>query len=183
MPDIQDQHRTEGFPLALVIAEVKREIATAQNTAGLRAGLSLESVEITLAIARISDAAGKVTIGVPMFGAEAGGGAGRKSEESSSLYVKLTPPAALSIMSGTDARDLGIARAILDTRRELQEGMEDEPKLEPAKVRIELKFVVTRSGGPKGEVKFLVFSAGAGLTWSNADTSSILLTFVPDAAP
>jgi len=172
-----------SFPVAAVIAQVKRELAAAQNSPGASVGLKLDKVELNFALTRTVDANGKVTIGVPAVGVEIGGNGSRKTEDASSLLVELVPPRPLGIMSGADTRDFGLTEAIVETRRQLRQGLDDDPKLEPRKVQITLRFVVTRTGGPTGQIKFLVFSVGGGANISATDASSIVLTFSKSAAP
>lgn len=168
---------TKGFALAEVIAQVKRELAAAQNQPGSAVGLTLQTVGIDLAVGRVSDVDGKITIGVPAVGVEAGGGVGRKADQSSSISVELTPPKAIAVMSGDETKEFGITQAIVDTRKQLAAGLDDEPKLTPNKVKMVFKFAVTRTGGPKGGIKFLVFQLGGGATVASAETSTITLTF------
>ena len=69
------------------------------------------------------------------------------------------------------------ARVFVDTRTALLQGMNDPPKLEPNKVTIALKFVVTRTGGATGQIKFLVFTLGGGATLTSENSNTITLTF------
>jgi hypothetical protein len=165
------------FPIAAVIAQVKQELATAQNAPGAGLVMALEKVEVTLAVSRVVDANGKVTIGVPSMGLEVGGGAGRKSEESSTLYVELVPPKGGGILGATEIENFGLAEAIVDTRRQLLKGLADEPKLDPRKVIISVKFGVARTAGPTGQLKLIVISVGAGQSVTSADTNTVVLTF------
>jgi hypothetical protein len=173
----------EGFPLAQVIAQVKKELAAAQSVPGQGAGLALQTVTLAFSLSRVVDAEGKATIGIPLLGAELGGAGGVKSETVSSLLVKLAPPRPIVTMSGEELQELGLTQAILEVRRQLQEGLDDEPKLAPSQVELEIKFALTRKGGPKGEAKFLVFSIGGGATWSAAAVNAVKLTFAKPAAP
>jgi hypothetical protein len=167
----------DSFPLADVIAQVKKELAATQNTPGQMRGLVLQSVQINFALTQATDVNGKVAIGVPIISADVGANGERKSENSSSLTVELAPPSASVTMSGTDSSQFGITQAILSTRSQLAKGLNDEPKLEPRKVSIQLKFGITRTGGATGQIKFLVFTVGGGATKSAAETSTITLNF------
>jgi hypothetical protein len=171
-------HSGAPLPVADVIAQVKRELQAAQNTPGASAGLSLEKVEVNFALTKTTDASGKVSIGIPVLGGVEAGGSGRvKTEETSSVLVELVPPKPLGMMSGEDIADLGIARAIVETRRQLVAGLGQSPKLDPSKVVISLKFVATRTGGASGQIKFLVFTLGGGKELTSANSSGIVLTF------
>lgn len=167
----------DSFPLADVIAQVKKELLAAQNTPGQTAGLTLQSVQLSFAITHTIDANGKVSIGVPILNADIGGNGERKAEDSSSLSVELAPPTSLMTMSGVDSTQFGITQAILATRRQLTEGLGDEPKLDPRKVSIQFKFAVTRTGGGNAQVKFLILTAGGGATKSTGETSTIILNY------
>jgi hypothetical protein len=166
------------FPIASVIAEVKSEIAAAQNTTGANLGITLQKVELNFSITRTIDANGKVTIGVPVLAsADIGGTGDHKSDQTSSVLIDLTPPSGGSAMSGQDLKDLGLTQAIISTRTQLLQGLDQPPKLVPDKVVITLKFAITNSGGPTGQVKFLVFTLGGGVTATSANANSIELTF------
>lgn len=169
--------------LAEVIASVKRELAIAENTAGPRAGLALATVEISLAVSAEHTADGKLTIGVPLLGAEIGGGGERTSSRLSTVTVVLAPPEPSLLMSNTSLDDLAIAQAIVDIRTQLASGLDDEPRLLPSSVEYALEFGVARSGGPSGKVSFLVFSASAGSEWSDSRTNQITLAFEASSAP
>ena len=168
---------TEPAPLADVIAQVKKELAAAQNTPGPGIGLPLQSVKIDFAITKTTDVNRKIQIGVPIISADLGGTGERKAEDSSTISVELQPPTASITMSGTDASDFGITQAIIATRKQLSAGLNDTPKLDPTKVSMQFKFGVTRTGGATGQVKFLVFTIGGGATKASGETSTITLTF------
>jgi hypothetical protein len=176
-PSLLVAQTNDAFPLAVVIAQVKKELAAAQNTPGQNAGLTLQSVQINFALTQTTDANGKVAIGVPIISADLGANGDRKAETGSTLTVELDPPAASVTMAGVDASQFGITQAILSTRKQLAEGLNDEPKLEPKKVSLQFKFGITRSGGGTAQIKFLFFTIGGGITKSNAETSTITLNF------
>jgi hypothetical protein len=165
------------FPIAEVIAQVKRELAAAQNAPAAALVLKLEKVEATLVVSRTVDANGKVAIGVPAFGLEVGGGGSRKAEDSSTLYVELVPPEPGRALSATETKNFGLTEAIVDTRRALIKGLAGEPKLDPRKVVITVKFGVTQTVGPTGQLKFVVISVGGGASVTSADVNTIGLTF------
>lgn len=169
---------TASFPLAEVIAQVKRELTAAQNTPGASVGLKLDSVDLNFSLVRATNTNGKVSVGIPVVGGvELGGSGDNKAESTSSLLVSLVPPEPTGTMSAADSSNFGITQAIVDTRRELAEGLNDSPKLEPKKVVITLKFAVTRSKGGAGQIRFLVFTLGGGHSLTSANSSSITLTF------
>ena len=168
---------SEPAPLADVIAQVKKELAAAQNTPGPNIGLPLQSVKIDMVITQTTDVNGKIQIGVPILSADLGGTGERKVEDSSTISVELQPPTASITMSGTDASQFGITQAIIATRKQLSTGLSDAPKLDPAKVSIQFKFGVTRTGGATGQIKLLVFTIGGGATKGSGETSTITLTF------
>lgn len=166
------------FPIASVIAEVKAELAAAQNTTGVNLGISLQKVELNFSITRTTDANGKVTIGVPILASASIGGSGElKSEQTSSVLIDLTPPSGGAAMNGQDLSKLGLTQAIVSTRAQLLQGLNERPKLLPDKVVITLKFAITNGGGPTGQVKFLVFTLGGGVTATSANSNTIELTF------
>lgn len=164
-------------PLSDVIAQVKKELAAAQNTPGQINGLVLQSVQLVIALTQTTDVNGKVAIGVPIVSADVGGTGERKAENTSTLTVELAPPTASITMSGADSSEFGITQAIVSTRRQLAQGLSDEPKLIPKKVSFQFKFGVTRIGGATGQIKFLIFTLGGGATKSAAETSTITLNF------
>lgn len=167
-----------SFPLAEVIAQVKRELAAAQNTPGASVGLKLDSVELNFSLTKTTNTNGKASVGIPVLGGVDLGGSGEsKAEGTSSLMVNLVPPKPTGIMSATDTSSFGITEAIVETRRELAAGLNDSPKLEPNKVVINLKFAITRTKGGTGQIRFLVFTLGGGRTLTSANSSSITLTF------
>jgi hypothetical protein len=166
-----------SVPLADVIAQVKKELAAAQNIPGPMAGLSLAGVQLTFAITHSTDVNGKISIGVPIISAELGGSGDRKTEDTSTVTVDLAPPKSSITMSGADSSGFGITQTILAVRKQLASGLKDEPILEPRKASMQFKFGVTTTGGASGQVKFLVFTAGAGATRSAAETSTITLNF------
>jgi hypothetical protein len=84
---------------------------------------------------------------------------------------------ATTIMGVVTVTDLGIAKAIIAARNQLTVGINEAPKLDPESVKIQFKFGVTNSVGPKAKIKFLVLSPDAGQTWSKATTNDITLTF------
>jgi hypothetical protein len=180
-PQPAPKHPAAGaptFPIAAVVAQVKKELAAAQGTIGAGLGLKLDTVELSFALTKTTDVNGKVAIGIPIIGGiDLGGSGERKAEETSSLLIDLIPPSTGPAMSGTDATDFGITQAIVDTRQQLQQGLNDTPRLDPNKVVITLKFVVTKTGGGTGQIKFLVFTLGGGATISGANTNTITLTF------
>jgi hypothetical protein len=167
----------QAFPLAAVIAQVKKELAAAQNIPGQSIGLALKTVELTFAITHTVDVSGKVAIGVPILSADIGGNGERKAEDSSTLTVELAPPSASITMAGVDSTQFGITQAIVATRKQLAQGLNDEPKLEPRKVSLQFKFGVTRTGGATGQIKFVILTVGGGATKSAGETSTITLNF------
>lgn len=177
VPSSLSAQTNDAFPLASVIAQVKKELAAAQNTPGQNAGLTLQSVQINFALTQTTDASGKVAIGVPIISADLGANGDRKAEMGSTLTVELAPPPASATMSGVDASQFGITQAILSTRKQLAEGLNDDPKLDPKKVSLQFKFGITRTGGGTAQIKFLIFTVGGGITKSNAETSTITLNF------
>jgi Trypsin-co-occurring domain 2 len=106
LPNVLPAQTKDAFPLAAVIAQVKKELAAAQNTPGQNAGLALQSVQITFALTQTTDANGKVAIGVPIISADLGINGDRKAETGSTLTVDLEPPSASVTMSGVDASSL-----------------------------------------------------------------------------
>jgi hypothetical protein len=170
----------EGFPLADVISQVKRELAAAQAVPATGLGLTLHAVEVKLALNRVKSVNGEVGIGVPFLEVAAGGK--RDTRETSSLYVKLAPPSPQMLMAGKE-ETLGLADAIIETRQQLQKGVSEEPRLDPVELKIDLLFGLTHAGGPKAKFKFLIFSAGGGAQWSLDRTSQISLIFKKDEAP
>lgn len=169
----------QTFPVADVIAQVKKEIAASQGTTGANVGITLQKVQLDFALTSTTDANGKLSVGIPLLaGAEVGGSGEGKNSSASSLSIELTPPKGNeATMSGTDTKDLGITKAIVDTRTALLQGMDQQPKLIPNKVTITLKFVVTRTGGATGQIKFLVFTLGGGTTLTSENSNTITLTF------
>lgn len=166
------------FPITDVIAEVKRELAAAQSKPGTGVGLKLDSVELSFALTKTTDTNGKISVGVPILGGVDLGGSGtKKVEETSSLVITLTPPTPTPAMAGEDVKDLGLTQAILDVRDQLSKGMAGEPRLDPSKVVLTLKFVVTKAVGGTGQIKFLVFTIGGGTTLTAANSNSIALNF------
>jgi hypothetical protein len=167
------------FPISAVIEQVKREIAAAQNTTGSSLQLKLEKVEATLQVARTVDASGKVSIGVPWGTGtgEANAGGGRKAEESSTIYVELVPPKAGAALAASDAQDFGLTEAIVETRQQLLKGLNVEPRLDPRKVIITVKFSVTKSVAAGGQVKLVVLTLGGNASVAATDGSTIALTF------
>jgi hypothetical protein len=165
------------FSVSAVVAQVKRELAAAQNTQGAGLKLVLDKVEATLLVSRVVDANGKITIGVPSAGVDASGGGSRKAEESSTLYIELVPPKPTAFLGATDAKDFGLTEAIVETRRELLKGLADEPRLDPRKVVITVKFGITRNLGTSGQLKLMVISVGAGASVTSSDVNTIVLGF------
>jgi hypothetical protein len=176
-PGLLPAQTKDALPLATVISQVKKELAAAQNTPGQNAGLALQSVQIVFALTQTTDANGKVAIGVPIISADLGANGDRKAETGSTLTVELAPPTASVTMSGVDASQFGITQAILSTRKQLAEGLNDEPKLDPTKVSLQFKFGITRTGGGTAQIKFLIFTVGGGVTKSDTETSTITLNF------
>ena len=113
----------------------------------------------------------------PIINAEVGGNGDRKVETGSTLTVELAPPTAGVVMSGVDSGSLGITQAIVSTRKQLVQGLKDEPKLEPRKVSLQFKFGVTKTGGATGQIKLVVVTIGGGKTMTGAETSTITLNF------
>jgi hypothetical protein len=177
LPTASFAQNNQTFPLAAVIAQVKKELAAAQNIPGQNIGLALKTVELTFAITHTVDVSGKVAIGVPILSADIGGNGERKAEDSSTLTVDLAPPSASITMAGVDSTQFGITQAIVATRKQLAQGLNDEPKLEPRKVSLQLKFGVTRTGGATGQIKFVILTVGGGATKSAGETSTITLNF------
>ena len=167
---------TPVFPLHEVIGEIKKELVAAQNVPGGGTSLKLDSVELNLALSSATEGSGGVKMGVPEIG-EIGGSAEANLERASSIFITLKPPKPLAVMSGLAVEDLGLTRAIVDTRKELLAAMAEEPVLTPEKVRIELKFTVSKSGGPAGRISFHIFSADASAKWSASRTNTITLNF------
>lgn len=176
-PIVASAQKTESFPLADVITQIKKELAAVQNTPGQQIGIPLQSVQVNFALTQTTDANGKVAIGVPIISADLGGNGEKKVENSSTLTVELDPPTAGIVMSGIDSSNFGLTQAILDVRRQLASGLNNEPKLVPKKVTIQLKFGVTRTGGGTAQIKFLIFTVGGGVTKSAAEMSTITLNF------
>ena len=168
---------TTIFPLQEVISEIKKELVAAQNTPGGGTALKLDSVELNLVLSDATDGSGGLSVGVPEIGAEMGGSAKASSEKVSTIYVSLKPPKPLAVMGAVTAGDLGLTRVIVETRKELQKAMVDEPVLTPEKVRIEIRFALSKSGGPSGKFHFFVVSADAAATWSASRTNTITLNF------
>jgi hypothetical protein len=171
------------FPVAEVIAEVKRELAAAQNTQGADVDLSLTQVELNFSLTSTTDENGKVSVGIPIASASVGGNGERRVEQTSSLMVELAPPKPSGTMSADESKDLGITQAIIQARDQLKQGLNEVPKLTPNKVVITLKFAVTKTKGANGQVKFLIFSIGGGQTTSDAASNSIALTFAKAKGP
>ena len=171
------------LPVATVIAQIKRELAAAQSEVGANLRLKLEKVEATLLVARTEEVNGKAAIGVPAMGIELGGGGSRATDTSSTIYVALEPPRTLIAMNEAETRGFGLTQAIVETRKQLLEGIDQEPKLVPTKVVIRVKFGVTWSGGGTGQIKLAIISIGAGATSKVADSNEIALTFARADGP
>jgi hypothetical protein len=78
LPMASVAQNNQAFPLAAIIAQVKKELAAAQNIPGQNIGLALQIVQLTFAITHTVDVNGKVAIGVPILSADIGGnGRGR----------------------------------------------------------------------------------------------------------
>lgn len=152
--------RADSFPLADMTAQVKKELAAAQDTPGQVAGSTLQTVQINFALTPTTDVNGKVAIGVPVLSADLGANGERKAEDTSSLTVELAPPAASITMSGTDSSQVAITQTIVAIRKQLASGLNDEPKLDPEKVTFQLDFGLTRTGGGTGQIKFLICTVG-----------------------
>ena len=169
------------FPVSAVIAQVKRELAAAQNAPGAGLNLTLEKVETTLAVSRVVDASGNVSVGVPAMAAQVGGSGSRKAEDSSTLYVELAPPKPGASLGAVEPKNLGLTEAIVDTRRELLKGLADEPRLDPRRVVITIKFTVTQTLAATGQLKLVVLSVGGGGSLASSDVSTVMLTFAARA--
>ena len=166
-----------SFPIAAVITELKRELQAAQDIPGTGGDLRLAQVAIDFTLTHTTDANGKISIGIPVLSAQVGASGERKAESGSTLHIELVPPKARVTMSATDTKDFGITQAIVSTRNQLQQGVAQEPKLLPEKVKMTFKFAITNTGGPTGQIKFLIFTIGGGATWSEGQASTIELTF------
>lgn len=167
---------TPIFPIKDVIAQVKKELAAAQASTSGNVGLKLDSVDLTFALATTRDINGKVSVGIPLLtGLDVGGNGGKKVEETSSLQITLAPPTPINQVAGYDTTSLGITQAIIDTRTQLAAGLDVQPRLDPTKVVITLKFGVIRTGGGTGQIRFLFFALGGGTTFTSANTNTITL--------
>jgi hypothetical protein len=171
------------FPVAAVIAQIKHELAAAQNTAGASVGLALEKVDVTLAVSRVVEANGKVSVGVPAIGLELGGAGSRKGEEASTVAIQLLPPKGTGTLSATPPEDLGLTQMIVQTRAELLKGLNEEPKLDAKQVVMTVKFALSKTVGPTGQLKFVVVTIGGGGTVTATNTNTVVLTFSRVAAP
>lgn len=170
----------KGFALGEVIDQVKHELEAAQSVPSAGLNLALKKVEISLAVANVIDLKGQMTVGVPSLGLGLGFSSGRKHEESSTLYVELAPPAANALLSGADRAGLGLTQAIVDARDQLAMGLNEEPRLDPKKVVITIKFGVTESSSGSGELKIVAVSLGGSALRTTSDVSTIILTFDVD---
>jgi hypothetical protein len=171
----------DGLALAEVISAIKRELQIFEDATndGKDLGLSLTGVKVDLAVKNVRKADGKVTFGISFLGlgGTVGGGGEVSDEEVSTLTVTLTPPEASVLMAAADAAPLALAQTLIDARLQLLAGLAEEPKLRPTSLKLEIKFGVTKGGGPTGEFAFKIFSGKAGATVSRADTQTITLTF------
>lgn len=171
------------FPLSSVVSQVKREIAAAQATTGSGLGLVLDKVEVTLAVARVADANGKVEFGVPLLKAEADVGGERRVESASSVKVELAPPAPLAILSKEEMEGFGLAEAIVTTRAELLKGLKEVPTLPPKKVVITARFGVKTTVKAGAKLNLVIFSIGGGGSESYSGSNTVVLTFSKSKAP
>jgi hypothetical protein len=72
---------------------------------------------------------------------------------------------------------------VYETRNDLAKELDDAPQLTPQKVVITLKFVVKDQGGPTGQITFLAFTIGGGVTLTSENANSIILTFEESRQP
>jgi hypothetical protein len=95
--------------------------------------------------------------------------------------VELVPPEPEATLGLSKSKNFGLTEAIVDTRRQLQKGLADKPKLDPRTVKITVKFGVEQTAGPSGQLKLVVISVGAGASVTSADVNTVALTFAADA--
>jgi hypothetical protein len=171
----------DGLALADVISAIKRELQIYEHATndGKDLGLELADVTVALAVKNIRKADGSIGFGISFFGlgGKVGGAAEVSSESVSTLTVELAPPKQKLLMAADDRLQLDLATTLIDARAQLIAGLEEEPRLVPASLKLEIKFVVTKGGGPTGEFEFKILSGKAGATASRADTQTITLTF------
>lgn len=172
---------SEGLGLADVIAAIKRELKTYEKATndGQHLGLELTDVDVTLAVKTIKKADGSISVGISFFGigGKVGGGAEISAEDVSTLSVKLAPPKQDVLMVAGETEDLGLASMLIEARAQLIAGLGEEPVLAPKALTLEVKFAVTKGGGPKAAFEFKIISGSATGTVSRADTQVVKLTF------
>lgn len=167
----------QAYPISAVVAQVKRELIAAQSAPGAGVQLVLNKVDIRLLVTRQADVSGGVSFGVPAAGFSIGTQAGRHTQATSTVSLELAPPPASDALGAVETKGLGLAEMIVHVRRELLKGLADEPRLLPRQVVMSIGFELSTTGGPDGEVKFLIGAVRAGERVEAGNSSTITLTF------
>jgi hypothetical protein len=166
----------ETIPLSQVLAAVKRELRAAE-TAGGSNFLPLSAVKLELHVVTQTDTQGTVKPVLLPMSAFAKLAATEEVSRTQKVAVTLEPPKPDLTQGGIDLSDLGLAAAIKSVREDLQQGINEPPRLEPTQVTIELAFGVKRSLESSAGVELEVIEAGASDKYLTSSLQKITLEF------
>jgi hypothetical protein len=173
---------TDTFPIADVIAQVKRELAAAADTP-TELPMELDSVDVSFSLTQVKKGGGKLELAIPVLDTSIGGGGSTESSAVSKMTIKLAPPRSDSpLMSGEETGGFGITAAIVDVMKQLSSGMSEEPMLEPRSVILDLSFGLKRNAQAKAKFSFFIVASmegGVAHTLSN----NIKIVFKIDEEP
>lgn len=135
----------ENFGVVEILQLVKKEIVAAQQEQTGQPRLRIDEVILDLAVTTKSSSQAGISFSVPIFDSlEAAASAESEDTRSSRLVVTFQPEANVFVSSHTD---LGLAKAIKEVKRAIQETINEPPRLSLKTFTYETSFVTIREVG------------------------------------
>ena len=137
----------ESFGVSEILLLVKKEIVAAQQEQTGQPRLRIDEVILDLAVTTDSSSQAGISFSVPIFESlEVAASANSKDTRSSRLRVTFLPEANIFVSSH---EDLGLAKAIKEVKKAIQETINEPPKLLLKSFAYETSFVTIRGAGGK----------------------------------
>lgn len=155
-----------------LVTEVQSAINKVQESAERENLPPLDSVLLTLSTQFIKDGSGNINLYLITIEG------GASENEGHTLKMKLTPPKETQVekVSGTGIAEQ-LASALINAAKAVKKAKLGEPPLKLSEMSANVKFVVEKKGGGKGEFSILPVTIGLGGGLKAVETQEILVTF------